>query len=205
MSRRPWLTSALLSLLTLATLSPASPAAGGKMLAGQVLVASEDIGDPRFDHTVIYIVKHERTGALGLIVNRPRQEVPLGPLLRRLGFDDTGVTGSLRLHYGGPVEPGSAFLLHTAEYKTQGTEPVSPEASVTPLSGRPTVLSEIGHGGGPRRYLFVFGYAGWGPGQLEAEIDNGAWITVQADEALLFDTDYASKWDRAMARRRITL
>jgi putative AlgH/UPF0301 family transcriptional regulator len=72
MSRCPCLISALLSLLTLATLSPASPAAGGKMLAGQVLVASEAIGDPLFDHTVIYIVKHERTGALGLIVNRPR-------------------------------------------------------------------------------------------------------------------------------------
>ena len=204
------LTCGAVWLLALTSLSPAGSPAGalvqsGKSLAGQLLVATEDLHDPRFTRTVVYLVKHDATGALGLVVNRPLQEVPLAPLLRRLGLDDSGVTGALRLHYGGPVEPTSALLLHTAEYATQGTERVAADVAVTPLIAPPVVLGEIGRGGGPRRYLFALGYAGWAPGQLEGEIDQGSWITVSADEALLFDTDYARKWDRAMARRRTTI
>ena len=177
----------------------AQPRAG---LAGQFLVATEQLNDPRFVRTVIYLARHDATGAQGLVVNRPLREVPLADLLRRLGVDDTGVNGNIRLHYGGPVEPASGWLLHTAEYAAEGTERIAPDIALTPLSPRSAVLGEIGRGGGPQRYLFVLGYAGWGPGQLEGEIDNGAWFTVSADAALLFDDDYARKWERATARRR---
>jgi putative transcriptional regulator len=176
-----------------------------KSLAGQFLVATEDLGDPRFARTVVYLARHDATGALGLIVNRPMQEVPLAALLRRLGMDDRGVTGNIRVHYGGPVEPGSGWLLHTAEYAVEGTDRLAPDLALTPLAPRSAVLGEIGRGGGPRRYLFALGYAGWAPGQLEAEIDEGSWITVSADEALLFDDDYARKWERATARRRTVI
>jgi putative transcriptional regulator len=200
-------------LLALTAVSPASPrpapdgalAQARRSLAGQLLVATEDLRDPRFARTVVYLAKHDATGALGLIVNRPMQEVPLAALLQRLGVDTSGVTGNLRLHYGGPVEPGSGWLLHTTEYAIEGTDRVAPDVAVTPLGPQSTALGDIGRGGGPRRYLFALGYAGWGPGQLESEIDRGSWITVTADEALLFDDDYARKWERATARRRMTI
>jgi putative transcriptional regulator len=200
-------------LIALALLSPPSPARAGagplaqagKSLAGQFLVATEDLRDPRFARTVIYMVRHDASGALGLVVNRPVQDVPLVRLLRRFGLDDRGVNGTIRLHYGGPVEPARGFLLHTAEYATEETERVAGDVAVTPLTARPVVLGDIAHGAGPRRFLFALGYAGWAPGQLEGEIDSGAWITVPADESLLFDDDHTKKWERAMARRRLTI
>jgi putative transcriptional regulator len=201
-------TCAAAVLCALAVLGPARAGGGSaiaqadKSLAGQFLVATEALRDPRFARTVIYMVRHDASGALGLIVNRPLRDVPLAPLLRRFGLDDRGVGGSIRLHYGGPVEETRGLMLHTAEYATEGTERVAGDIAMT---ARPEVLSDIAHGAGPRRFLFALGYAGWAPGQLEGEIDNGAWITVPADESLLFDDDHARKWDRAISRRRLTI
>ncbi len=198
------------SVLLAAPVLPEAPGGGSAVraeqsLTGQFLVATEELGDPRFARTVIYVVRHDATGALGLVVNRPLREIPLASLLQQLQMNDQGVTGDIRVHYGGPVEPGIAFLLHTREYATAGTRPVAGDIALTQLGGKPIALEDIAHGRGPRRYLFVLGYAGWAPGQLESEIDAGAWITVPADEALLFDDDYARKWERAMARRRLTI
>ncbi len=194
--------------------APSSPAAAGaeraitqagQSLAGQFLVATDTLRDPRFARTVIYMVRHDATGAMGLVVNRPVRDMPLAPLLRKFGLDERGITGSVRAHYGGPVEIGQGFILHTAEYATQGTERVAGDIAMTPAPGVLTALSDIARGAGPRKSLFAVGYAGWAPGQLEGEIEQGTWITVPADEALLFDEDSARKWDRAMARRRITI
>ena len=204
-------TCAAAALCALAVLGPARAGGGSplaqadKSLLGQFLVATDTLRDPRFARTVIYMVRHDGSGALGLVVNRPVRDVPLAPLLRQFGLDDRGVNGSIRLHYGGPVEPAVGFLLHTVEYATEGTERVTGDVAVTPLTARPVVLRDIAHGAGPRRFLFALGYAGWAPGQLEGEIDNGAWITVSADEQLLFDDDHARKWERAMSRRRLTI
>jgi putative transcriptional regulator len=199
----------LLGLLFLLVL-PAAPAGRSAVraeqnLTGQILVATEDLADPRFARTVVYVVRHDANGALGLVVNRPVSEVPLANLLRQLHLDDQGVTGDIRIHYGGPVEPGAAFLLHSREYATAGTERIAGDIALTPLGGKPVALEDIGHRRGPQHYLFALGYAGWTPGQLENEIDVGAWITVPADEALLFDDDYARKWERAMARRPLKI
>ena len=194
--------------------APSSPAAAGaeraitqagQSLAGQFLVATDTLRDPRFARTVIYMVRHDATGAMGLVVNRPVRDMPLAPLLRKFGLDERGVTGSVRAHYGGPVEIGQGFLLHTAEYATEGTERVAGDIAMTPTPGVLTALADIARGAGPRKSLFAIGYAGWAPAQLEGEIERGAWITVPADEGLLFDEDPARKWDRATARRRITI
>ena len=185
--------------------APAAIARAGPGLAGQFLVAADTLRDPRFARTVIYMVRHDASGAMGLVVNRPVRDMPLAPLLRKFGLDDRGVTGSVRAHYGGPVDIGQGFLLHTAEYATQGTAQIAGDIAMTPTPGVLTALGDIARGGGPRKSLFAVGYAGWAPGQLEGEIERGAWITVPADEALLFDEDHAGKWDRAMARRRITI
>jgi putative transcriptional regulator len=185
--------------------APRAVAQAAPGLAGQFLVATDTLRDPRFARTVIYMVRHDATGAMGLVVNRPVRDMPLGPLLRKFGRDDRGVTGTVRAHYGGPVEIGQGFLLHTAEYATEGTERVAGDIAMTPTPGVLTALGDIARGAGPRKSLFAIGYAGWAPGQLEGEIERGAWITVPADEGLLFDEDPARKWDRATARRRITI
>ncbi len=176
------------------------PKAGS--IAGQFLVATDELRDPRFVRTVVYMVRHEAGGAMGLVVNRPVGETPLADLLDRLGIEGKGVSGEIQVHYGGPVEPGRGFVLHTTDYKIEGTQVVKDGIAITV---QPEILGAIAAGTGPRRSLLALGYAGWAPGQLEAEIDAGAWVIVPADEALLFNENYERKWERAMARRMIQL
>jgi putative transcriptional regulator len=180
--------------------APRGPRARG--LAGQLLVATPAMADPRFSRTVVYMVRHDATGALGLIVNRPFQEVPIADLLRRLGLEHEGVGGSMRMHYGGPVGPGSVFVLHTADWRGEGTQVIADGISLT---GTPGILRAIGSGAGPRRALLVLSYSGWAPGQLEREVQAGAWVAVPADPAVVFDDDYDTKWTRAMALREFDL
>jgi len=174
----------------------------GQSLAGQLLVATEGLQGSPFARTVVYVVRHDAGGAFGLVINRPGPEVRLAPLLREFGLDDRGVTGRIRVHGGGPVEPGRGLVLHSAEYAIAGTERLVGDVALT---AHPAVLADIARGTGPRRYRFLQGYAGWRGGQLEDEIDAGAWITVSADPDILFDDDYATKWDRATARRRLSI
>jgi len=174
----------------------------GSGLVGRFLVATDEIRDPRFERSVIYMVNHGATGAMGLIVNRPIGEVSLARLLSGLGEEAERVSGDIRMHYGGPVEPRQGFTLHTADYT--GDDTVRVAAGIA-LSMNPEILRAIGTGTGPRRFLVALGYAGWAPGQLEDEIRRGSWEIVPADEAILFDDKYETKWERAMARRTVVL
>ena len=180
----------------------AEPRAAVGSLSGQLLVASPEMGDPRFAQTVIYMVRHDASGAQGLVVNRPLGELPLAVLLEQMGMDKTGIQGTVRLHSGGPVEGLRIFVLHTADYVGDGTLSIKDGIALT---WEPAILAAIGRGKGPRRAMFALGYAGWAPGQLETEMKAGGWVRAAADEALIFGTDHASKWDRAMARRKIDL
>jgi putative transcriptional regulator len=108
----------------------------------------------------------------------------------------------MRIHYGGPVDPGRVFVLHTAEYRGEGTEVISEGIALTSTPG---ILRAIGAGAGPRKARLFLSYSGWGPGQLEREIGAGAWVAVPANAALAFDDDYDTKWQRALARRAIDL
>ena len=179
---------------------PVPPRAGG--LAGQLLVATSELKDPRFGRTVIYMVHHDTGGAMGLVVNRPIGDTSLTELLEGLGMEGNGAQGGIRLHYGGPVEPRRGFVLHTTEYASESTRVVKDGIALTVGT---EILRAIGAGTGPRLSLIALGYAGWAPGQLEGEIAAGSWVVVQSDEALVFDQDYEKKWERAMARRTIQL
>ena len=183
-----------------------TPAPGGapavQSVTGRLLVAAPEMRDPRFVESVIYMVSHDAGGAMGLVVNRPIGEVSLAQLLERFGVVSEGIQGSILAHWGGPVEIGKGYVLHTPEYGTEGTIVVKGKAA---LSGSRKILEAIASGSGPRRMLFAIGYAGWAPGQLEAELARGGWITASADESLLFDEDYATKWRRATARRLLDL
>ena len=171
-------------------------------LAGQLLVATSELKDPRFVRTVIYMVHHDAGGAMGLVVNRPLGNAPLAALLEGLGMEGNGTQGGIRLHYGGPVEPRRGFVLHTTDYASGSTRVVKDGIALTVGT---EILRALGTGTGPRLSLVALGYAGWAPGPLEGELAAGSWVVVQSDEALVFDQDYEKKWDRAMARRTIQL
>ena len=171
-------------------------------LTGQLLVATPLMPDPKFMRTVIYMVQHDGGGAMGLVLNRPMVEIPLARMLEQLGIESKDASGTIRTHYGGPVERTRGFMLHTADYVGASTLLIKDGVAMT---WQPEIWRAIADGTGPRRRLFILGHSGWAPGQLEAEMGAGNWIAVPADEALVFDEDYDGKWHRAMARRRLTL
>lgn len=170
----------------------------GHFLTGQLLVASPSMGDPRFRETVIVMVRHSREGAMGLIVNRPAGEQPMADLLRALGDDATKAEGSVPIYLGGPVQKELAFVLHSADYRRTGTMDVTGEIAVT---ANRDVIRDIAAKSGPKKFLLVFGYAGWAAGQLEGELAANAWYTAPIDPALVFDMPRDKVWERATERR----
>lgn len=174
----------------------------GESLAGRLLVATETMGDPRFRETVIYMVEHDSSGALGLIVNVPMGQVPVASLLEGLGLETKDAEGSVPVHYGGPVERGRGFVLHTPDVMLEDSVQVAEDVALTT---RPEMLRAMAGGQGPKHSLFALGYAGWGPGQLESELAQDAWFVIPAEDSLVFSDDPATSWKRAVARRGIEL
>ena len=183
---------------SIVTPGPADPTA----LSGQLLVALEELRDPRFFHTVIYMIRHDRDGAMGLVVNRPLRDVPAAELLAGLGIRGDGVAGTIRVHYGGPVESGRGFVLHTTDRMVSGSQLVVDGVAFT---ASPEMLEAIARGSGARRSIVALGYAGWAPGQLEGEMKRGAWATVPSDVALVFSAEPERTWERALARRKLRI
>jgi len=169
---------------------------------GQFLVATARMGDPRFAETVIYMLRHDRTGAMGVVINRLVGLRPLAEVLGWLGVQDAAAVGEIRVHWGGPVGLDRGMVVHGSDYRLASTQRVSDAVAFT---AEAQVLRDIAAGKGPLPRLFAVGYAGWAAGQLEAEMAEDAWITVPADTALLFDDDPAGKWRRAMARQGVDL
>ncbi len=167
-------------------------------LAGQLLIAAPTIGDPRFAHTVILLVRHDKEGALGIVINRPVGERSIADLLEATGHDDAGVAGILRVFAGGPVQPELGFVVHSAEYRRAETVDVDGRVAMTASR---QVLLDIGHNQGPEKTLFALGYAGWGPGQLDGELAHHDWFTTPEEPKLVFDDDRDHLWEDAMARR----
>jgi putative transcriptional regulator len=167
-------------------------------LAGQFLVATPSMGDPRFDHAVILIARHDKDGAFGVIINRPATERPLSDLLEALGDKGAPVNGTVRLFAGGPVQPELGFVIHSPDYHSAQTLDVDGHVAVTMNR---EILRDIGSGKGPQKSMIAFGYAGWAPGQLEGEIARRSWTTVPADNKLIFDEDREKLWDIVYALR----
>ena len=179
---------------------------------GQLLVASAKIQDPRFRHAVVLLLRHDRTGAFGIVINHPLGERPLAAVLndaegrhaeneRRKDQSpngDAAITGSIQIMLGGPVQPQLGFVVHSADYRRPGTLAVTGQLAMTASK---QVLRDIGHHQGPVKYLFALGYSGWGAGQLEGEIARSDWFTVPAEPDLVFDADRKTVWEKALARR----
>jgi putative transcriptional regulator len=172
-------------------------------LAGHLLVATPELDDPNFRRTVVYMIQDDSSGAMGLVINRVLGKGPAADLLKGLGLDaNPKASGEIEVHYGGPVERGRGFVLHSPEYHGENTVVLSDLAALT---SSPDILEDLAAGKGPRHSLFALGYAGWGPNQLQAEIAAGAWVVIDADEDLLFGKQEDTKWQRALDRQGISL
>ncbi|WP_425038061.1 YqgE/AlgH family protein [Primorskyibacter sp. S187A] len=167
-------------------------------LTGQCLIAMPGMGDPRFAHAVVYMCAHSDEGAMGLIINKPNDELRLGDLLAQLELAHNETHASRAVYFGGPVETGRGFVLHTPDYRSPvATLEVTETMSMTATLD---VLEELGAGKGPERFVMALGYSGWGPGQLESEIAENGWLTCPTDHALVFDTPDTAKWETALER-----
>ena len=166
-------------------------------LTGRFLIAMPGMQDDRFQQTLIYICAHGPEGAMGLVVNKPLDSISFPDLLEQLDIPIPPVGEGIDVLFGGPVEAGRGFVLHSPDYMHDATMVVDDGIALTATVD---VLRAIADGSGPRQRLLALGYAGWDSGQLDDEIKANGWLSVDADPKLLFDTDVSKKWERAMAK-----
>lgn len=168
-------------------------------LGGQLLVAMPRMADPRFAHSVVFMCAHNADGAMGLVVNKLVDSLKFTYILKQMDFEfeGDGIDDRVQVHFGGPVESARGFVLHTPDYMTDATMRVDEGFAVTTTVD---VLRSIARGAGPERAIFALGYAGWAPGQLDAEFQNNGWLSVGADPELVFGRDHGDKWRRAIGK-----
>ena len=166
-------------------------------LSGQLLIAMPGMRDERFSKSVIYMCAHTEEGAMGLVLNQVMVSLSFPDLLEQLGIDEGDAGSDVPIHFGGPVEAGRGFVLHSDEYQQDATMEVDDGVSLTATV---EILKAIARGHGPRRSLLALGYAGWGPGQLDDEIRANGWLQAPADSELIFGEDYLTKWERSFAK-----
>lgn len=161
-------------------------------LSGSLLIAMPNMGDPRFERSLILVCAHSPEGAMGLVVNKPSADLSFAAMLDQLNISQAENGRDIRVHLGGPVERGRGFVLHTPDYVTSGaTMMVSGKFGMTATVD---ILEALAQGNGPTSALLALGYSGWGPGQLEAEVSRNDWLTSDAPEDLVFSTDDDAKW-----------
>lgn len=165
-------------------------------LNGKLLIAMPGMGDPRFERSVVYMCAHSPEGAMGLIVNKPAPGLQLSDLLEQLEIPKTINTTGGQVHFGGPVEHGRGFVLHSSEY--QGAESTLRVDDDFGMTATLDILQDMAKGAGPARRILALGYSGWGPGQLEDEIHRNGWLTCDASPEIVFQEDDDGKWVAAL-------
>ena len=173
---------------------------GDARLTGQLLIAMPAMEDPRFAHSVIYLCAHTEDGAMGLVLNRPLTSPSFEDLLRQLDVTPTPPARRIALCEGGPMDAARGFVLHTADWTGDGSLHVD---GAVALTASLDVLKAIAAGEGPRAGLLALGYASWGAGQLDDEIQANTWLSAPASLDLVFDDDHTTKWRRAFASIRV--
>lgn len=165
-------------------------------LTGKLLIAMPFHEDPRFYQSVIYVCGHDDTGAMGIMVNKPLLTVEFVDLLEQLGIEHTRkLVPDIPIYYGGPVEIGRGFVLHSPDYLSESS--VIIEGNFV-LTATLDILRALSHNHGPINNVVALGYVGWGAGQLEEEIQNNGWLIVDAAPDLIFNQDYDGLWRTAM-------
>ena len=165
-------------------------------LTGKMIVAMPAMGDPRFDRAVILICAHSDEGAMGLIVNKPLSDISFSDLLTQLKIDQSDRRRDISLHFGGPVERGRGFVLHSPDYR--GGAATTHVGAAYGMTATLDVLEALARGRGPDRAFLALGYTGWGPGQLESEIARNDWLTGEASDELVFGAENGGKWAGAL-------
>jgi putative transcriptional regulator len=169
----------------------------GQYLTGQFLIAMPAMADPNFDRTVTYICEHNDEGALGIIVNRPTA-MSLGDILAQLELEvsDPALAAQPVLQ-GGPVQPERGFVIHEDGGQAFSATLAVPDGLKVTTSR--DILVALAEGHGPPRAVVALGYAGWGAGQLEAEMVANAWLTVPATPDIIFSVPFERRWEAAAA------
>ena len=187
----------------MATKDPKAAIEGTNFLEGKLLIALPGMSDPRFEKTVIFMCAHSNEGAMGLIINKPVDGLGFHSLMTRLGLRIGAKTPDFPVLYGGPVETGRGFVLHSADFESnESTMPVSQDISLTATLD---ILRAMAEGRGPQKAIFALGYAGWGAGQIENEIRLNGWVHCDADNAILFDAEVNAKWSAALKKLGIDM
>ena len=176
-------------------------------LEGKMLIAMPSMGDSRFERTVIYMCVHNPEGAMGIVVNKPAENITFPDLLDRLSIHSPDIHAPNHIACpvlaGGPVEMGRGFVLHTQDYfSEEATLPVDENVGLT---ASVDILRAMATGCGPSRALLALGYAGWAPGQLDAEIQANGWLHCEPDPDLLFGLDLAAKYHEALAKLGVNI
>lgn len=166
-------------------------------LEGQLLVAMPGMSDPRFERSVIYLCAHNAEGAMGIVINQLVESLSFPDLLQQLSIDSSNVDETIRVHFGGPVETGRGFVLHSSEYLQESSLRIREEVALTATVD---ILKDMANGQGPQHSLLAIGYAGWGPGQLDEELQANGWLTVEPDPDLIFQPDLEEKWNKAIGK-----
>lgn len=166
-------------------------------LTGQLLIAMPQMLDERFAKAVIYVCSHTKEGAMGIVINKILENINFRELLNQLELTPKEKGKDIQVHFGGPVEAGRGFVLHSIDYVQDATTVINKQVALTATTD---ILRDIADGCGPQNSLFALGYAGWGPGQLDSEIQANGWLSVTADTELLFGQDHLSMWQNALAK-----
>ncbi len=162
-----------------------------------LLIAMPSMDDGFFTRSVIYVCAHSPAGAMGIVVNQQLPDVGFGELLSQLQLPYAPeIRAEPIVHFGGPVETGRGFVLHSTDFMREDTVRINESMCIT---GTIDILQAIAEGRGPARSIFALGYAGWGAGQLEEEMQANTWLTAPADEELIFSTTLGNKWEKALA------
>ena len=170
---------------------------GDSPFRNTLLLAMPSQQESLFSKSVVYVCAHSEAGAMGIVINQRLPDVAYRDLASQLELPETRAIADPVVHFGGPVETGRGFVLHTADFMRADTVPIDGRICIT---GTIDILKAMAEGQGPRRSIFALGYAGWGPGQLEAEMQANSWLTAPADDDLIFSHDLPHKWERALSR-----
>ena len=163
-------------------------------LTGQILVSMPSLKDERFYKTVIYMCAHSGEGSMGIIINKKIDHDLYPDLLKQLGIDQPFKNKKFFIRYGGPVESGRGFILHSDDSIRKETLTIDKGVALTNTA---EFFDELAKDSGPRFSILALGYTGWGPGQLEYEIKENSWMNMPIESSFLFDEKVTTKWDDA--------
>jgi putative transcriptional regulator len=161
-------------------------------MKGHILISMPHLTDPYFGRALVFICEHDENGAMGLIINKSFDDESVKAIFPTLIIDDEAISDVISpMYFGGPVSLEQGFFLHSTDFLTDDTLQVNSQFSLT---SNAVIIDAITAGDGPVKFKMMLGYAGWGPGQLESEIENGDWLFQEVTPEFVFDGNDTEKW-----------